>query len=192
GSGGCGVWSEFCGGVGTGDRLFLHRRENPLPAARAERDVFEGRLIGFRDLSFEDSIRAYFRKHVTATHFFAPPDLARALAAHPGGPLALQDSAGDAVTVGPADELALGGMRPDEVRVALSRARFPDQAAARTALEQQGAVVVSAPGLVTAAPSPGAPTEGPLAVMGGATPVERWAFVVRFPPGKRDASLAAL
>jgi hypothetical protein len=186
------VFSQFFRILGTGDRLYLHRRESPLPASRAERDVFEGRLIRFRDLSFQDSIRGYFRKHVTATHFFAPADLARAIAAHPGGPLALGDRAGDAVTVGPDDELALDVSRPDEVRVALSRAPFPDQAAARAALEQRGGEVVGALGLVQDAPRPGAPTEGPLSMLGAAAPAERWAFVVRFPPGKRDAALAGL
>jgi len=178
--------------LGTGDRLYLHRRESPLPAARAEADVFEGRLIRFRDLSFQDAIRAYFSRHVTATHFFDPAVLVRALAAHPGGPLALGDLAGDSVTVGPGDELALDLVRPDEVRIALSRARFADQAAARAAIEKQGGAIVGAVGLVKDQPSPGAPTEGPLALMSSAAAAERWAFVVRLPPERRDAALAAL
>ena len=45
---GPGCSRQFFRVLGTGDRLFLHRRENPLPAARAEADVFEGRLIRVR------------------------------------------------------------------------------------------------------------------------------------------------
>ena len=74
------VFSQFFRVLGTGDRLFVHRRENPLPAARAEADVFEGRLIRFDELPFADAIRAYFAKHVTATHFFAPDAALKALA----------------------------------------------------------------------------------------------------------------
>ena len=58
------VFSQFFRVLGTGDRLFVHRRENPLPAARAEADVFEGRLIRIDELPFADAIRGYFAKHV--------------------------------------------------------------------------------------------------------------------------------
>ena len=51
--------------LGTGDRLFVHRRENPLPAAHAEADVFEGRLIRVATCRSPHAIRAYFAKHVT-------------------------------------------------------------------------------------------------------------------------------
>ena len=66
------VFTQFFRILGTGSRLFVHRRENPLPAVRAEEDRFEGRLIRFADLSFETSIREYTATHVSATHFFAP------------------------------------------------------------------------------------------------------------------------
>ena len=66
------VFSQLFRLLGTGDRLFLHRRESPLPAALAESDVFEGRLIRVDELSFAASIRSYFSTHVAATHYFAP------------------------------------------------------------------------------------------------------------------------
>ena len=66
--------------LGTGDRLFVHRLPSPLPAARAEDDVFEGRLVRFGELPFEDAVRAYFSAHVAASHFFALDDLRAALA----------------------------------------------------------------------------------------------------------------
>jgi hypothetical protein len=186
------VFTQFFRVLGTGDRLFVHRRESPLPAFRAERDVFEGRLIRFGDLSFEDSIRAYFTNHVTATHFFAPADLGRALAAHPGGPLALRDRAGDAVTLGPGDDLDLDVLRPDEVRIGLWKDRFPDQAGARAAIEQRGGTVVSVLGIEAQQTTAAVPTSQLLSFGGNGKPIERWTFVVRFPADKRDAALAGL
>jgi len=186
------VFTQLFRVLGTGDRLFVHRRENPLPAARAEEDVFEGRLIRFRDLSFESSIRSYFSRHVSATHFFSPAEVARARAAQPAGPLAMRDLTGDAVTVAPEAGLALDLVRPDEVRVGLPRPRFPAEAQARAALAEHGGEVLSAQGIVRAEPPRGAPATGPLAIGGGEPPLERWVFVVRFPADKRDAALSAL
>ena len=80
------VFTQFFRILGTGNRLFVHRRENPLPAFKAEHDVFEGRLIPFRDLSFEDAIRGYSASHVSATHFFRPEDFRRAIATPPSPP----------------------------------------------------------------------------------------------------------
>jgi hypothetical protein len=186
------VFTQFFRVLGTGDRLFVHRRESPLPAFRAERDVFEGRLIRFGDLTFEDSIRAYFTRHVTATHFFAPADLGRAVAANPGGPLALRDRAGDAVTLAPADDLDLDVLRPDEVRIGLWKDRFPDQAGARAAIEQRGGTVVSVLGIEAQETAAAVPTSQLLSFGGNGKPIERWTFVARFPADKRDAALAGL
>jgi hypothetical protein len=186
------VFTEFFRILGTGDRLFVHRRANPLPAASAEEDVFEGRLIRFGDLSFESAIRRYFAYHVSATHFFAPAELVRARAEHPDGPLALRDLTGDAVTVAPDATVALDLVRADEVRVGLPRHRFPTEAAARAAVVEQGGEVLAARGLVRGEPPRGTPTSGIMSLGGGAPPLERWVFVVRFPAGKRDAALSAL
>jgi hypothetical protein len=38
------VFTQFFRILGTGSRLFVHRRDNPLPGFRAEEDRFEGRL----------------------------------------------------------------------------------------------------------------------------------------------------
>ena len=87
--------------LGTGDRLFVHRRESPLPAFRAEQDAFEGRLIRFRDLSFGGAIRRYFSSHVAATHFFSPAELGRALGAGDvvRDGVKVRDVVGDTVTL---------------------------------------------------------------------------------------------
>ncbi|HEY2899176.1 MAG TPA: hypothetical protein VGL59_01275 [Polyangia bacterium] len=172
------IFSQFFAVLQTDGRLFLHRRESPLPAFRAERDVFEGRLIRFGDLSFESAIRRYYGSHVSATHFFPPAELATALSGSGGqaaDSLALRDRAGDEVKLGAADLLAIDVARPGEIRVALPRAKFPDEAAARAAIEKQGGTIV-----------------GPAPPPNGETAPTHLAFRVRFPADKRDAALSAL
>jgi hypothetical protein len=128
--------------LGTQSRVFVHRRENPLPGFRAEADVFEGRLVRFSDLPFEDAIRSYFANHVGATHFFKPEDLRRVVAAGVGAAASLPDLAGDTVTLGPNDILAFELVRPGEVEVGLPTARFANAEIARSALVAKGAEVL--------------------------------------------------
>jgi hypothetical protein len=183
------TFSQFFRVLGTGDRLFVHRRESPLPAASAEDDVLEGRLVRFGELPFEDAVRAYFSAHVTASHFFALHGLRAALAASGGQALSLKDRAGDPVRLAPDDVVSIDVRRPDEVRVGLPRDRFPDGAAARGEIERRGGTIVSAKGLVRveAAPAPGA-----LVLSSGPPPVERWTFVARWDGPGREAALSAL
>jgi hypothetical protein len=190
------VFTQFFRVLGTGDRLFVHRTESPLPGLEAEDDVFEGRLIRFRDLSFADAIRAYFSGHVTASHFFPPAELQRAIAAGGAAPdtgrvLALRDRAGDAVALGPGDVVALDLARPDEVRVGLPRDRFADEASARAEIEKRGGTVIAGKGLVKV-DVPGAVAPGSLALGSGPPPIERWTFVVRFAADRRQAALSEL
>jgi hypothetical protein len=183
------TFTQFFRILGTGNRLFVHRLENPLPAARAERDQFEGRLIRFSDLSFEQSIRSYSASHVSATHFFRPDELRRAVASGAiaqGGTTTLRDLAGDPVVLGPNDLLAVDLARPDEVRLGFPRARFHDEAAARAEVEKRGGTVLSAE-------EAAAPPTGP-APIGGlflppTGPADRWMLRVRFPPADRDRAL---
>jgi hypothetical protein len=187
------TFSQFFRVLGTGDRLFVHRRESPLPAARAEDDVFEGRLVRFGELPFDDAVRAYFSAHVVASHFFALEDLRAALAAahSEGRPLALRDRAGDAVTLAAGDLLALEVRRADEVRVGLPRERFVDGAAARAELERRGGTIVADKGLVRV-DAPGAIAGAALVLGSGPPPIERWTFVARFDGPGREAALSAL
>jgi hypothetical protein len=181
------VFSQFFRILGTGDRLFLHRRESPLPAERAESDVFEGRLVRFDELSFADAIRAYFAQHVTATHFFARDAFARALAGRTGAaPLVLTDRAGDPVSLGAGEAIAIEVVQPDQVRIALPRSRFPSEAEARAAITTRGGEVLASRGLVKGL-APSGPDSGPLA--SGPPPPERWTLDVRFPAGRRQAAL---
>jgi hypothetical protein len=182
------TFSQFFRVLGTGDKLFVHRRESPLPGPHAEADVFEGRLVRFSELSFEDAVRRYFSAHVVATHFFAPDELRRALAAGSAGAIELRDRAGDPVRLAPEDLVALDVVRPDEVRVGLPRERFIDGAAARAEIEKRGGTIVSAKGLVKVAPGP---SPGAL-LSSGPPPTERWTFIARFSGPGRDAALSAL
>jgi hypothetical protein len=184
------VFSQFFRVLGTGDRLFLHRRENPLPAARAESDVFEGRLVRFGELPFADSIRSYFARHVTATHFFAPASFAEAVGNRAGGAgLGLVDRNGDAVRLAGDETIALEIARPERVQVGLPRPRFATEADARAAITSRGGEVLIARGLVRGA-SPAGPESGPLSAAPPAP--ERWTFVVGFPASRRQAALDEL
>jgi hypothetical protein len=184
------VFSQFFRVLGTGDRLFLHRRESPLPAERAETDVFEGRLMRFDELSFADSIRTYFAHRVTATHFFARDAFVRALAARTGAaPLALADRAGDPVSLGPDEVVAIEVVQPDQVRIGFPRSRFPSEADARAAVTGRGGEVLASRGLVKGL-GPSGPETGPLA--SGPPPPERWTLDVRFPAARRQPALDEL
>jgi hypothetical protein len=188
-----GSWefSQFFRVLGTGNNLFVHRLPSPLPAASAEDDVFEGRLVRFSELPFEDAVRRYFSAHVAASHYFAAADLRDAVARRGAGAgaLALHDRADDPVTLAPDDVVAIDVALPDEVRVGMPRERFADEAAARAELERRGATIVSTSGL-TKVEAPGAASAGALA--GGPPPLERWTFVVRFAAAGRAAALSAL
>jgi hypothetical protein len=185
------TFSQFFRVLGTGNRLLVHRLPSPLPPESVEDDVIEGRLVRFGELPFEDAVRAYFSKHVAATHFFALEDLRAALAKPRGGPLALRDRAGDPVKLAADDLLALDVRRADEVRIGLPRERFLDAASARAELERRGATIVAEKGLARV-DAPGAIAAGPLSLGGGPPPVERWTFVARFSGPGRDAALSAL
>jgi hypothetical protein len=185
------VFSQLFRVLGTGDRLFLHRRESPLPAALAESDVFEGRLIRVDELSFAASIRSYFSTHVAATHFFAPDALARALAGrHPGAPLSLVDTSGDTVALDERETIAVDVAQPDQVRIGLPRDRFVTEESARGALTSRGGEVVRTLGAVKAKAAAAAPESGPLSST--PEPPQRWTFIVKFPPAVAQAALDAI
>jgi hypothetical protein len=185
------VFSQLFRVLGTGDRLFVHRLENPLPAERAEADVFEGRLIRIDDLPYADAIRTYFARHVTATRYFAPDAFVRALADRPGGsPLAIVDRGGDRASLAAEETLAIEVARPDEVQIGLPQARFATEDAARAALTTRGGEVVAAKGLVKAPAPQGAGASNLLA--SAPEPPARWTFVVKFPAARRQAALDEL
>jgi hypothetical protein len=164
------TFTQFFRILGTDSRLFVHRREDPLPAFRAEQDVFEGRLIRFADLSFEDAIRAYFTSHVSATHFFRTEDIVTAVAGGARATVALRDLGGDEVTLGENDILAIDLRHPEELEIGLATKRFHDAETARVALVARGARVTQ----------PGRPQ------------AERQVWRIAVTPSDRDAVLDAI
>jgi hypothetical protein len=185
------VFTQLFRVLGTGDRLFVHRPPNPLPAAMAESDAFEGRLIRFDDLSFAAAIRKYFATYVSANHFFAPEAFARALATRPAdGNVTLPDLSGDPVTLAAGTQVAVDVAEPDQVRIGLPKARFAAEADARAAITARGGEIVTAVGEVKARPAANAPEAGPLSST--PEPPIRWTFVARFPAAVRQGALDAL
>jgi hypothetical protein len=185
------VFSQLFRLHGTGNRLFVHRLENPLPAPRAEADVFEGRLIRIDELPYAAAIRAYFAKHVTATHYFAAEAALKALAGRAqNATVSVTDRGGDPVSLGPDEAMAIDVRRPDEVQLGLPQARFPTEDGARAAIVSRGGEVVTAKGLVKAAPPPSAGASSLLAT--APEPPSRWTFVVKFPAARRQAALDEL
>jgi hypothetical protein len=142
-----GSWSftQFFRLLGTRSRIFVRRVPDPIPVEQAERDVFVGRLVRFRDLSFQQAIRKHFANRVSATHFFSPASVHEALAAANGGPVTLADLMGEKVSLGANDSIAIDVGRPADIQVELPKSRWPDPAAARVAVEQQGGKVLDEP-----------------------------------------------
>ncbi len=185
------VFTQLFRVLGTGDRLFLHRPPSPLPAALAESDAFEGRLIRVNDLPFAAAIRKYFATYVSANHFFAPDVFARMLAARPAdGPIALPDLSGDRVMLAAGTQVAVDVAEPDQVRIGLPKSRFAAETDARAAITSRGGEIVTALGEVKGRPAANAPQAGPLSST--PEPPIRWTFVARFPAAARQPALDAL
>jgi hypothetical protein len=169
-----GSWkfTQFFRLLGTRSRIFVSRVPDPIPVEQAERDVFEGRLLRFRDLSFADAIRKHFASRVTATHFFSAATLRDNLVRSSGGPLLMTDLFGEQVSLGAGDELFIDVARPADVQVDLPRNKYRDVAAARAAVESHGAVVLDD----TVKPGDD----------------KSISLVITFPPEKRDQSMSAI
>ena len=139
-----GSWqfTQFFRLLGTRSRVFVSRVPDPIPVEQAERDVFVGRLVRFRDLSFQAAIRKHFASRVSATHFFTPSAVRDKIAASNGGPVVLADMLGEQVALAPTDELSIDVARPADMAVELPRTKVADMTAARAAVEQQGGKVL--------------------------------------------------
>jgi hypothetical protein len=185
------VFTQLFRVLGTGDRLFLHRPPSPLPAALAESDSFQGRLIRVDDLPFAAAIRKYFATRVSANHFFDPGAFARALAARGGGgTLTAADLSGDPITLAASSLVAVDVAQPDQVRIGLPRSRFATEADARAVITSRGGEVVTALGEMKGRPAANAPEAGPLSST--PEPPTRWTFIARFPAAARQAALDAI
>jgi hypothetical protein len=142
-----GSWrfTQFFRLLGTQSRIFVSRVPDPIPVEQAERDVFVGRLVRFRDLSFQAAIRKHFANRVTATHFFAPSAVRDKISATPGGSFALPDLMGEQVALAPNDQVSIDVRGRGEVLLVIPLPTGGDVAAARAAVEQQGAKVLDEP-----------------------------------------------
>ncbi len=180
------VFTQFFRILGTGDRLFVHRRENPLPASRAEDDAFEGRLIRFADLSFATSIRSYSPRTSAPRTSSPPTRCARA-----------RRSASRRADLGRRYErrsgVAGGARRSADRRrraradaIALPRDKFVTDAAARAAIERAAARCWARSARSRPSPRRRPPRR---ARCRPAEPVQRWSFVVQFPPNAAQAAL---
>jgi hypothetical protein len=185
------VFSQLFRVLGTGDHLFVHRLENPLPAPLAEADVFEGRLIRIDELPYAEAIRGYFAKHVMATRYFTTDALLKGLAGRSqNAPLAIADRGGDPVSLSADEALALDVLKPEHLQIGLPQARFPTEDAARAAIVARGGEVVATKGLVQAPAPESAGASNLLA--SPAKPPARWTFIVRFPAARRQGALDEL
>ena len=139
-----GSWrfTQFFRLLGTRSRIFVSRVADPIPVEQAEKDVFVGRLMRFRDLSFQAAIRKHFANRVTATHFFAPTAVRAQVTAAQGGSVVMADMMGEQVALAPNDQVSIDVSRPADVQVEMPRAKWADVAAARAAIEQQGGKVL--------------------------------------------------
>jgi len=139
-----GSWQfkQFFRLLGTRSRVFVSRVPDPIPVEQAEKDVFVGRLLRFRDLSFADAIRKHFASRVMAMHFFSPAAVKDKLSSTAGGPVLMTDLLGEKVSLSASDELFIDVSRPADVQVDLPRSKFHDVAAARAAVEGKGATVL--------------------------------------------------
>jgi hypothetical protein len=169
-----GSWkfTQFFRLLGTQSRVFVTRVPDPIPVEQAEQDVFIGRLVRFRDLSYQAAIRKHFANRVIATHLFAPTVVRDKVTASRGGPVVLADLLGEQVSLAPTDELSIDVARPADMVVEMPRTKFPDVTAARAAIEQQGGTVFD---------------EAVKAVDGKCV-----AVVATFPAQKRDPAMHAL
>jgi hypothetical protein len=139
-----GSWrfTQFFRLLGTQSRVFLSRVPDPIPVEQAEKDVFVGRLLPFRDLSFAAAIRKHFANRVTATHFFGAAAVKDKVSGGADGPLLMTDLLGEKVSLSATDELFVDVARPADVQVDLPRSKYRDLAAAKAAVEGHGATVL--------------------------------------------------
>ena len=109
--------------LGSDSRVLVVAGEDPGPAPQSR---FAGRLRRLDDLSYAETLRGYFQERAAVLRAL---DLG-AVAAAPAGALALaqRDRAGQPLALAPQTELLLQVVFPDDVRVLLSKDKFPAEA----------------------------------------------------------------
>ena len=156
---------------GTGGRLLLAQRRGLRPLGDVYDDVYAGRLMRLRDVSYATTVRDYYAKKVTATRFFRIDDVKAVLARRgTGEAVVLRDVAGDEIKLGdPARMVGVDVTYRGDYDLTLPRERFPAEADARAVLDRLGIEVKE----------------------GSETATER-RFVVRIEDRRRDAVIGEL
>ena len=124
--------------MGTGSRLLVAQRRGERPLGDVYDDVYAGRLMRLRDVSYADTVREYFAKRVAATNFFPVTDVCARLGQVP---TKLQAVSGDEVTFDAARVIGVDVTFRGDYVVTLPRERFPNEADGRGTLEAAGVEV---------------------------------------------------
>lgn len=131
--------------LGTGSRVFVTSLvERPAPYENR----FTGRLRRFDDLHFADTVRGAWQQ----TQALRAIDLGKLRALPTGAlpaPLSTLDRAGEPLSVADTQELLIDVLFPDDVRLLLSKEKFPSEPDARHEVERLGPLVAHGPGIET-------------------------------------------
>jgi len=118
--------------LGTSNRVLVTRK---VALTADSSNVFSGRLRTLSDVWFSDALRSYFKQ----TQVLRALDLEK-LSTGPQGslrlPLTTTDRAGQSVTIGAGQELLIDVLFDDDVRVLLSKEKFPSEADAAHDVER--------------------------------------------------------
>jgi hypothetical protein len=127
--------------MGTGSRLLVAQRRGLRPVGDVYDDVYAGRLMRLRDVSYAETVREYYAKRIAATQFFPVGDVCGRLGQVPTKLVAIS---GDEVTFDAARVIGFDVTFRGDYVVTLPRERFPNEADGRGTLEQAGAEIKEA------------------------------------------------
>jgi hypothetical protein len=120
--------------LGTGSRVLVAMPASPSPPYA---DRFTGRLRRFDDVSYAEALRAAWQQ----TQVLRAVDLGKLRALPPGAlpsPLSTSDRAGEPLQIAGQQDLLIDVLFPNDLRVLLSKEKFPSEADARHEVERLG------------------------------------------------------
>jgi hypothetical protein len=117
--------------LGAGTRLFVREGINSFRDDLSER--WSGRLRRFDKLPYGTALRGYYGKETQVTRYLGLPSLKAALSGGSGG---LRDRMGEPMTVASDDPLVVDVEYPGELKVYLTKDKFPSLADAKHELEK--------------------------------------------------------
>jgi hypothetical protein len=131
----------FVRAMGTGSRLLVAQRRGLRPVGDVYDDVYAGRLMRLRDISYAETVRDYYATRAGATQFFKVADVCASLGRVP---TRLHALSGDEVTLDAKRMISFDLTFRGDYVVTLPRERFPNEADGRGTLEQLGAEIKEA------------------------------------------------